>query len=811
MKLLHYCNKVIEFAFYSLLFLVPLVFSGDTSELFELNKMWLTFGVTVIVGLAWGTKMLIEKKIHIQRTPVDIILLLFLLSQIVASIFTLDQHVSWWGYYSRFNGGLLSIFCYIFLYYAFVSNLPWKLTNEKISFSKPLYFTGLGMLAVAFLIILGIKGTEPASIQIRPFIISAGLLTALFLFISSFRGPLLYKMLFMTLNAGLLTAIWGFPAHFGFDPTCQLFQGNFDVSCWTEAFQPKDRTFSTLGQPAWLGAYMAMLIPLAIGTALHFAQKKVMPYVYLFASTAVFFYVSLLFSNTRAAFIGFWIANLIFWAVLYFKKQFPQQFLLKAFGWFTLAFFIGNFFFNTPIGFLNKFTLSQLNHHEVKALPETISGSSALTPNITDSGDIRLLVWQGAIKTWQNNPIFGTGVETYAYDYYKYKSPAHNMTSEWDYLYNKAHNEYLNYLATTGLFGLGTYVAFLGLFLLIVAKWCWGRPVTAEVAKNETEIDPHQNTLLVMGLTAGWFTILITNFFGFSVVIMNVYLFLIPLFVFVLAGLMKEDNHFVFPAPKRSAAQANTPLHDYIDPYQWTGLILLVVVAVWMAIGLIWYRQADIAYAYGNNLDKTGNFGQATTYLLQASQMVPDEPVYKDELSVNLAAIGAGLYAQKDTTRADQISKTAAAMSDEIVADHPNNVVYWKNRVRVFYTLSTGGTADAATDITTALKAIDTAKTLAPTDAKIAYNRAVLYGQAGHTQDAVPMLEETIKLKPNYIDAYIALGLFYHQLAVDKNAKVTKPDLQKKAIETYEYILKNLDSNNKEIKKSLAQWRSDQG
>ena len=68
----------------------------------------------------------------------------------------------------------------------------------------------------------------------------------------------------------------------------------------------------------------------------------------------------------------------------------------------------------------------------------------------TDPGKIRLLVWQGAFEAWKNNPIFGTGVETFAFAYYKYKSPAHNLTSEWNFLYNKAHNEFLNYLTTTG-------------------------------------------------------------------------------------------------------------------------------------------------------------------------------------------------------------------------------------------------------------------------------------------------------------------------------------------------------------------------
>jgi len=96
MKLLQYCNRIIEYSFYALFLLVPLVFSGDTSELFELNKMWLTFGITTIIGTAWATKMVLQQKISIQRTPIDILLLLFLASQIISTIFSLDQYVSLW-------------------------------------------------------------------------------------------------------------------------------------------------------------------------------------------------------------------------------------------------------------------------------------------------------------------------------------------------------------------------------------------------------------------------------------------------------------------------------------------------------------------------------------------------------------------------------------------------------------------------------------------------------------------------------------------------------------------------------------------
>src|SRR3989338_58968 len=63
-----------------------------------------------------------------KRTSLDIPLVLFLASQIISTLLSVDRHVSIFGYYSRFNGGLLSVISYLLLYYAFVTNFP----KEKI-------------------------------------------------------------------------------------------------------------------------------------------------------------------------------------------------------------------------------------------------------------------------------------------------------------------------------------------------------------------------------------------------------------------------------------------------------------------------------------------------------------------------------------------------------------------------------------------------------------------------------------------------------------------------------------------------------
>ncbi len=733
MRLINYLNRIIEYSFYAIFLLIPLVFSGATSELFEFPKMWLTFGLTILIVTAWIAKMILQKRIFIQRTPLDIPIFLFLASQIISTIFSLDPHVSLWGYYSRFNGGLLSIITYIVLYYALVSSLEAKH---------------------------------------------------------------ILRLLFVGFFSALIVSLWGFPSHFGIDPTCYIFRGSFDTSCWTDAFKPTIRIFSTLGQPAWLAAYMALLIPVVIAFSLSAVGKKkqiVNSKKFILVSgwlIASLFYADLIFTNTRAGFVAFWIANLLFWAALFFKKIFEQRSFLKYFLIFNFAFLLCNFFAGSPIESINKFTFPALTQHSTPQQSTPQTGGLEGT-NITDSGNIRLLVWRGALDAWNEKPIFGTGVETFAFAYYKHKPTEHNLTSEWDYLYNKAHNEYLNYLTTTGIFGLASYLSIIGTFLFLSLK-----KLKTQNSKLKTTIknskllvsDPlFALNALSFALIAGYISILISNFFGFSVVIINLYFFLIPAFIFILAGDLNQNKSL---SKNFGSSKALNP-----NSYQWLLIAILLLASGSLLVGLINYWNADIAYATGSNLDKAGSYQDAYPQLVKAVNIETNEPIYKDELAINMSTLAAALFLGKNDKEGVVLSKQAITLDNEVVSSHPNDVVFWKNRVRLFYILSQADPLGEKNYLDQALKAINKAKELAPSDAKISYNLGVLVGQTGNPTKAIEILKNTIKLKPDYRDAYFAIGLFYHEVGEDQ-----------KAIYTYQFILKNIDPNDKQVQDNLKSW-----
>src|SRR5207237_977876 len=77
-------------------------------------------------------------------------------------------------------------------------------------------------------------------------------------------------------------------------------------------------------------------------------------------------------------------------------------------------------------------------------------------------------------------------------------------------------------------------------------------------------------------------------------------------------------------------------------------------------------------------------YSQLRTALLTRSS----EPTFQDEYSFNVAVLAVALDNEKQSTFSALLAQEAERISSSIVYTHPNNVVFWKTRVRMFYALS---------------------------------------------------------------------------------------------------------------------------
>lgn len=509
-------------------------------------------------------------------------------------------------------------------------------------------------------------------------------------FVSNITCEKVRNIIILLLISATTVSIYAILEHFGISISCILLKGQFSANCWVQNVQ--ERVFATLGQPNWLAAFLATVFPLSLLslTSSPTIKNFVIP---LLLALAIFY------TKSRSGFLGVGVGAAIF-----------ASFLLRKSWLLFAAVFLSGFILWNHV-FADCFDLN----------PSTLSKQA------TESCKIRTIVWRGAIDIWKANPILGTGPETFAYSYYQHRPVEHNLTSEWELLYNKAHNEYINYLANTGVVGLGSYLIIILSFIL----WMLQKLKTQSAKVKTTTKDLKLFALnyrfepctLHFALLAGYTSILVTNFFGFSVVTTNLLFFLYPGVAVAMQNIKQ----------KTESIKTEVSIKKFL-------IIIFALCAMLYALSRLagfWY--ADTLYSQASDLNREWQAQQAIKLLNSAISLNPWEPRYYNELSDSFSIL--------------EDAYLSKAYSDKALTISPYNLTFWNTRAVNFKRLA--GIDVQYLDL--AIDALENAIKLAPTEPKIHYNLGVLYDYAGKKQKAKQMIEKALELKPNYNDAKEAL------------------------------------------------------
>jgi putative inorganic carbon (hco3(-)) transporter len=490
---------------------------------------------------------------------------------------------------------------------------------------------------------------------------------------------------------------------------------------------------------------------------------------------SIILFLTLLFTKSRSGLLAFGIESIVFWflvGILFFKNQKSEiKTLVKQFCILNFAFL----FVIVAIGTPWTPSVSQI-FHSASELPTTNYHTTSLETGGTESGQIRKIVWKGALEIWRNYPLVGSGVETFAFSYYKFKPPEHNYTSEWDYLYNKAHNEYLNYLATTGVIGLGAYLFLILASLLQLLNFQFPISNFHSMKKlSNSKLDNSLGTgnwrLETFALLAGYVSILVTNFFGFSVVPISVLFFLFPAMAFTLGQTIDNIVH----RKSFSFKQKFTII-----------LILCSMLYALFAIGKYWL--ADYLYVRGKRENISGDYAHAHATLNDAVANNSTESIYWDELSKSDMNIAIALSESNKESEAKQFADQATKEIIHAIDLSPANVNLMRNRVVLLTKLS----AIDPSYLEQAHNVLLSAVKLAPTDPKLQYSLAASYYRLGKMDTAIEEMKKSVEMKKDYKDSRFALAMMYVDAKRFDDAK-----------RELEYILENIDPNDVQVNKEL--------
>lgn len=492
-------------------------------------------------------------------------------------------------------------------------------------------------------------------------------------------------------------ALWGIPAHFGKDPNCLVLTGSLTSTCWQQEFDPTRRIFSTLGQPNWLASYLVLILPLAISQIFvtKNAQKKIM-----FAAITLVIFTAAIFTNSRGGAVGAVIAILTFTALLGTKKI---QKNFKVFLALAAPIIIAALVFGSTL-------ISRIN--EIVS-PQDSPG--------TESSKIRLIVWQGAMDIAKAHPLLGTGPETFAYSYYKLRPAAHNLTTEWNFFYNKAHNEFLNYAANVGLLGLGSNLVFLSVALYSIWK----------VTRNSKDQSTELYSSAVFSAVIGYQT---TIFFGFSVVTTQLLMFLLIAFVLIQADQTKFKVVNLAILKNRFLA--------------FVSVVAVAVIGLYLTAFVLRLLAADIMISRAKNTSLQPETLLTFTNVLTISPV--KNPYYLADTAVALATYGANSQDEKTRRSLTEQSKKLAKSALDI---SPQNIIVIRRIANAYILISGidqtfyGKTADIGELIAT----------LAPTDPQSYLTLAKIQIAIEQNEDAKNSLQKALDLKPDYQEAKLLL------------------------------------------------------
>lgn len=346
----------------------------------------------------------------------------------------------------------------------------------------------------------------------------------------------------------------------------------FDWLPWSEAGTV--RTFSSLGQPNFLGYYLILVIflSLAVSHLLVKLWQKLLIWLLIFLQLSV-----LIFTASRGAFFGLLAALLILF-ILHFWWTSLRRIIVCLTISVTILLFSSHFFVNNLVdrGFITN--------------PTIIHYSSAFS-SVKGSSKVRLFYWQAAWEEFQSTSwsrrLFGYGKDTQRAIFVKYYKSEWGLNERLDSYPDRAHNLVIDLWLEFGLVGLLLFAAF-NSYIITKAFIFW------------YQSRGHSLASLIPYLLAGVVAYFVSNFFGFPLSTHYIYYYLLLALLYLFST-------------KDQALETLLPFSKVFACLSFSAILIFNLFCLWQfdykyLIADRYFMQAKIAEA---NMDCAGTIEAA--------------------------------------------------------------------------------------------------------------------------------------------------------------------------------------------------------
>lgn len=260
--------------------------------------------------------------------------------------------------------------------------------------------------------------------------------------------------------------------------------------------QGDERLDATMGNATYLAIYLVFHIFILAYVSIRMKASKIWIRLIPLALAAFEFFI-VYKTATRGALLGLLAGVFIFGLVnAVWSRGLARKISVSVLGIAVLIPIV--FFLAKDSSFIkNSETLSRF-------------ASISLTETTTQS---RFIIWKMAFKAWEDRPILGWGPESFVYIFSKYYNPELWRQEPW---FDRAHNVFLDWLVSSGIIGLLSYLAIFGAALVVIRKLfrskifdvqevgCFVGFLTAYFVNNIFVFDSFNSYVIFFAMLAYW-------------------------------------------------------------------------------------------------------------------------------------------------------------------------------------------------------------------------------------------------------------------------------------------------------------------
>ncbi|MBU4284691.1 tetratricopeptide repeat protein [Patescibacteria group bacterium] len=458
-------------------------------------------------------------------------------------------------------------------------------------------------------------------------------------------------------------------------------------------------------------------------------------------------------------------------------------------------------------------------------------------------------------NTIKNKPILGSGLETFIFDYAKYKPEGINQTAFWNVKFTNPPAEIYSIASESGILGL---ISFLAVIIIFIFK------IISNTIKEKEENNGLKR-FLNLGLLSGWMGLAV-GWFIYPQNFVLMFTFWLLFALYVAGGLpLKEKVFDLRKSPKILLAVS----------FSFIVIIILIISFLYVEGTRF---VAEVIYKNGVNLIQAkGDIDNGINKIIRSTIINPyEDNTYKALSQLFVLKLNRDA-ALTDITQEEKVNlvqvDAANAINSVVQATRlsPKDASNWLLRGRVYRGLMSivNGAADWAENaynealkiepsnpftylelgrldvnradatednaqkneyLINALKNLDKAIALKSNYAPAHFEEAVIYDKQGKSQEAIAKMEINLKLLPNDSGAAFQLGVLYYKNELYDKAKAAfikaisiednfsnaryflgllydKDGKGDEAIKQFEKIAE-LNPDNEQVKQILANLRS---